>query len=408
MSVVVQLKPERDASVRRQHPWIFSGAVAKIRGHAEKGAIARIESSAGELLGTGYLSQEGSIAVKMLTFDETEIDSRFWLNRIGRAIELREQLGLFSSPATDSFRLVHAEGDGCAGLVIDLYGRTAVLQAQSEGIRRLRADIGAALKQLLAHRLDRIYDKSASAHARESSKQSPNKVEDTDGEGGVPDRSRFILGEPGAVEISENGNRFIVDYEQGQKTGFFLDQRENRALLGRYARGKRVLNAFCYSGGFSIYALTGGATHVCSIDSSKKAIELLEQNVRVNSHAGTHEAVTADFLAYMSTLDSSYDILVLDPPAFAKHREAISSGLKGYRSINQRAIEVLPRGGLLFTFSCSQLVTLEQFQGTITDALLRAGRSATVLHVLQQSPCHPVALTHPEGRYLKGLVLRID
>lgn len=389
MSVIVQLKPDRDASVRRRHPWIFSGAIAKTRGHAEKGALARIESASGELLATGYLSQEGSIAVKVLSFEGAEIDRSFWRSRISDAIRTREQLGLFSSSATDSFRLIHAEGDGCAGLVIDLFGRTAVIQAQSDGIRRLRSEIAAALRECLPDRLDRIYDKTAGVES----------------DGSEPDR--HLLGTRGPLTIIENGNRFTVDYEQGQKTGFFLDQRENRALLGRYAHGKRVLNAFCYSGGFSIYALGGGAAHVCSIDSSKKAIELLEQNVALNPYTGTHEAVCADFLGYMSSLESVYDIIVLDPPAFAKHRDALSSGLKGYRSINQRAIELLPAGGLLFTFSCSQLVTFEQFQGSVTDALLRAGRSGQVLHVLHQSPCHPVSLTHPEGRYLKGLVVRI-
>lgn len=389
MTVTVRLKPGRDASVRRFHPWIFSGAIAKVDGAQVKGALVTVLSAEGERIGTGFLSQEGSIAVKVLSFDAEPIDATFWRRRMRAAIQRRRSLGLFDDQGTNAFRLVHAEGDDCPGLIVDRYGSTVVLQSHAEGITAERQSIVEALLEELPVRPDVIYDKS-----------------ERDLEAGG---ERYLVGEPRRVEIKENARRYLVDIERGQKTGFFLDQRDNRALLGRFARGKKVLNAFSYSGGFSMYALTAGALHVTSVDSSKRAVELLEENVALNGVGDRHLSVTADFLAYMSGLErGAFDVIVLDPPAFAKHREAISSGLKGYRSINQRALEALPSGGILFTFSCSQLVRFEQFQGTVTDALLRAGRRGTVLHVMHQAACHPVSLTHPEGRYLKGLVVAVS
>lgn len=382
----IYLKPGRDSSVRRQHPWIFSGAIDRQDTGIVDGDIVRVHDAGGTVLGCGFFAPD-NIAVKMLHWG-AGFDPSKWINeRIGQAVQLRERLGLFADPGTTGFRLVHAEGDCIPGLIVDLYGRTAVLQTHASGTRRLRNEISLALQLCLGERLSTVFHKEVD-----------HKDADAGGE--------YLLGTGAERVFCENGNTFRVDWERGQKTGFFLDQRENRKLLGALSRGKNVLNCFSYTGGFSVYAGRGGASAVTSVDSSASALALLQENINLNG-IQNHRSVDADCLQYLQHLDSAYDVIVLDPPAFIKHRGALRGGIKGYETINHLAMKQIAPGGLLFTFSCSQLLSRPDFADLVARAALRANRSARVLFELRQGPCHPVSLFHPEGEYLKGLVLEI-
>ena len=399
----IVLKNGKDHSLRRRHPWVFSGAIARVLGEPREGEAVRVETQAGELLGVGHYSGTGSIAVRMLNFGPAaELPTpAFWAEKLANAYQLRQRLGLVNpstkhqQPSTNTYRLVHAEGDGLPGLIVDVYDDVAVVQAHSVGMYRARPEIAAALQVVLSNKLRAIYDKSA---------------ETTPGAAGGDGQNGYLFGESTGREhlVTENGHQFAVDWETGQKTGFFIDQRDNRALLARYAPGRRVLNTFCYTGGFSVYALAAGAELVHSVDSSKKAIALTERNAELSGHADRHAAYPADVLAFLKSHPAAYDLLVLDPPAFAKHQSARHAALMGYKRLNASGIQHLAPGGLLFTFSCSQVVSPELFEGAVLAAAIEAGRPARILHRLTQPADHPVSLFHPEGAYLKGLVLAVE
>ncbi|MBO2008273.1 class I SAM-dependent rRNA methyltransferase [Hymenobacter negativus] len=393
----IVLKNGKDHSLRRRHPWVFSGAIARVKGEPQEGAPVRVEAIDGELLGVGHFSSGGSIAVRMLDFGEnaTLPTSDYWEAKLGNAYALRQRLGLTGTADTNVFRLVHAEGDGLPGLIIDVYGDVAVVQAHSVGMYRARPEIAVALRVVFGDKLRAIYDKSA----------------ETVPGNAVPDaKNGYLFGESNGNEhlVQENGHLFAVDWETGQKTGFFIDQRDNRALLARYSPGRRVLNTFCYTGGFSVYALEAGAELVHSVDSSKKAIALTERNAELSEHADRHAAYPDDVLGFLKNHSAEYDLLVLDPPAFAKHMGARHAALMGYKRLNAAGIAHLAPGGLLFTFSCSQVVSPELFEGAVLAAAIEAGRPARILHRLTQPADHPVSLFHPEGAYLKGLVLAVE
>ncbi|QDA60154.1 class I SAM-dependent rRNA methyltransferase [Hymenobacter jejuensis] len=396
MPATITLKPGKDHSLRRFHPWVFSGAIARMQGEAVEGEVVTVQASNGELLGMGHYAP-GSIAVRMLAFgaDAPQPDAAFWEDRLRNAYELRQRLGLTGTGNTNVFRLVHAEGDGLPGLIIDVYGDVAVIQAHSAGMYRTRPQIAAALQAVLGTHLRAIYDKSAETVPAKAAPEAKNN---------------YLLGESTGNEhiVEENGHRFAVDWETGQKTGFFIDQRDNRALLARYAPGRRVLNTFCYTGGFSVYALEAGAELVHSVDSSKRAIELTDRNAALTAHADRHEAYAQDVFSFLKERHNQYDLIVLDPPAFAKHLSARHNALMGYKRLNVAGIKQIAPGGILFTFSCSQVVSMELFEGAIMAAAIEAGRPARILHRLTQPADHPVSLFHPEGEYLKGLVLAVE
>lgn len=397
-ALAVTLAPGRESSVRRLHPWIFSGAIAASQGSPAPGDTVAILDSTGRHIATGHFSG-GSLAVKVVAFEGRPLDKLFWVERLGSAWRLRRALGLTESTETNAFRLVNGEGDGLPGLIIDIYGSTAVLQCHSLGMARARADIVPALVSVAAGRLTAVFDKSSAALEKTS-----GETDRTDG---------FVWGEGSeSIEMREGGLSFCLDLRTGQKTGFFLDQRENRALVGQLAAGRRVLNCFSYSGGFSLYALKGGAAYVESIDSSKGAIELAQKNVALNfgeaTAGGRHRGVAADCLDYLRGVGGAFDLIVLDPPAFAKHKKALDGGLRGYETINHLAIKHAKSGSFVATFSCSQVVTPDLFLKTVQKAASRAERRVRVLHELRQAPCHPASLHHPEGHYLKGLVLEVE
>lgn len=393
----IVLKNGKDHSLRRRHPWVFSGAIARAKGELAEGDAVRVEAIDGELLGVGHYSGGGSIAVRMLDFGpEASLPTpEFWEKRLRDAYQLRQRLGLTGTADTDVYRLVHAEGDGLPGLIIDVYGDTAVVQAHSLGMYHARPEIAAALRAVFGAKLRAIYDKSAETIPGNTVGEAKNG---------------YLYGESSGSEhlVSENGHQFAIDWETGQKTGFFIDQRDNRALLARYSPGRRVLNTFCYTGGFSIYALHAGAELVHSVDSSKKAIALTERNAELSGDADRHAAYADDVLGFLKNHSAQYDLLVLDPPAFAKHMGARHAALMGYKRLNAAGIQHLAPGGLLFTFSCSQVVSAELFEGAVLAAAIEAGRPARILHRLTQPADHPVSLFHPEGAYLKGLVLAVD
>ena len=395
----VFLKYGKDESLRRYHPWIFSGAIHHFSDEIDDGEVVEVLTSTpradhrgfdNEFIAVGHY-QIGSIMVRVLSFEQEEINQQFYEKRIRAAYDMRRTLRLEGT----SYRLVHGEGDNLPGLVVDVYNRTAVMQAHSVGMHRQRQMIAAALKQVLGDAIDNIFYKSETTltHAAE-----------VDGGNG------FLLGGSADDVAEENGLRFHVDWLRGQKTGFFIDQRDNRALLEKYARGRRVLNMFCYTGGFSFYALRGGATLVHSVDSSQKAIDLTRANVELNFPADTrHEAFAEDAFKFLDNMqDGAYDLIILDPPAFAKHKDALRNALKGYTRINYRAFQKLPAGGILFTFSCSQAVNKAQFRAAVFTAAAQAGRRVRILHQLHQPADHPVNIYHPEGEYLKGLVLYVE
>lgn len=389
----VYLKRGKEESLLRFHPWIFSGAIHHTDNGIEEGEVVRIVSEKGEFIAVGHY-QQGSIAVRVLTFNDVDIDDDFWYSRIQSALNMRVDIGLADSSDTNAFRLVHGEGDLLPGLIIDVYDKTAVMQAHSIGMHLARHAIAKALAKVMEHRIENIYYKSETTLPF------------------MEPENGFLMGNSDNNIAVENGLRFYVDWLRGQKTGFFVDQRENRALLEKYARGKRVLNMFCYTGGFSFYAMRGGAEAVHSVDSSAKAIELTRRNVELNfPNDLRHQALCEDAFKYLESISSrgnSYDLIILDPPAFAKHRGALHNALKGYTRLNEKAFEKIEKGGILFTFSCSQVVTKDHFRNAVFTAAAQAKRKVRILHQLHQPADHPINIYHPEGEYLKGLVLYVE
>ena len=389
----VFLKPKKEESLLRFHPWVFSGAISKIEGPPEEGDLVEVYGSNGRILAVGHY-QIGSIAVRVLSFRQREIDASFWEERIRIAFDIRRSLGLVDTPTNNTFRLIHGEGDSLPGLVVDMYAHTAVMQAHSVGMHHARHEIAKALKAVIGDLLENIYYKSETTL--------PYKA-DIDSENG------YLLG--GDVEdiALENGLKFCVDWQKGQKTGFFVDQRENRSLLEKYSRGRSVLNMFCYTGGFSFYAMRGGAKVVHSVDSSAKAISLTNRNVELNFPGDErHQAFAEDAFKYLERMGSNYDLIILDPPAFAKHKNVLRNALQGYRKLNAIAFEKIKPGGIIFTFSCSQVVSKENFRLAVFSAAAQSGRNVRILHQLTQPADHPVNIYHPEGEYLKGLVLYVE
>ncbi len=389
--VRIILKPGKEQSLLRYHPWIFSGAIKKIDGVPEEGELVEIYSDDKEFLALGHY-QVGSITVRILTFRQEPVDYFFWKNQIEKAFLLRKQLNLTANPDTNVYRLVNAEGDGLPGLIIDVYNRFAVMQVHSAGMQISAGLIKTALIDVYYNKLDGVYIKSANNY--------PGKIN--------PNVSDSLYGQNNMQEITEYGNKFIVDWIEGQKTGFYIDQRDNRKLLEQYSKNKVVLNVFSYTGGFSVYALKGGASLVHSIDSSEKAIELANRNVSINFNAAPHEGYTIDAFEFLNQTNQKYDLIILDPPAFAKHQSALANALQGYKRINAKAIAKIKNGGIIFTFSCSQAVSREQFRQVIFSAASIAKRNVKILHQLFQPPDHPINIYHPEGEYLKGLVLYVE
>ena len=390
----VYLKSGKEESLKRFHPWIFSGAIARVEGEPEEGEVVDVYTSKKEFIACGHF-QIGSIAVRVLSFVQETIDRAFWVRKLASAHALRVALGLIGNPQTDTYRLVHGEGDNLPGLIIDVYGSTAVMQAHSAGMHVCRMEIADALTEVMGDTVRNIYYKSETTL--------PFKADLLARENG------FIKGGSADNVATENGLKFHVDWLKGQKTGFFVDQRENRHLLEHYARGRNVLNMFCYTGGFSFYAMRGGANLVHSVDSSAKAIDLTNENVKLNfPDDPRHQAYAEDAFKFLDRMGDQYDLIILDPPAFAKHRDALRNALRGYTKLNAKAFEKIRPGGILFTFSCSQVVTKENFRNAVFTAAAQAGRSVRILHQLTQPGDHPVNIYHPEGEYLKGLVLYVE
>jgi 23S rRNA (cytosine1962-C5)-methyltransferase len=391
----IRLKPTKEKSVLRFHPWVFSGAIKEVDSDIIEGDIVEVISNKGRYLATGHY-QIGTISVRIFEFKQQPIDDHYWSTKIAKAISLRNDLGFIDNKTTNIFRLVHAEGDEMPGCIIDVYNTAAIVQFHSFGMWKLRNTFSSIIQKLLP-KIEYIYDKS--------SKTLPEKfiIDNT-----ICNSYLYKSGKEDQVVASEHNNLFEIDWINGQKTGFFIDQRENRQLLGQLSKGKKVLNTFCYSGGFSIFALNGGAKEVHSLDSSKKAIELVEKNLElIDSKIGKHESIVDDAMDFMKNLKEDYDIIVLDPPAFAKHQKVRHKAIQGYKRLNGRAIEQIKPGGILFTFSCSQVIDKELFRHTILSAAINAGRSVKILHQLHQPADHPVNIYHPESEYLKGLVLKI-
>ena len=389
----IYLKRGKEESLKRFHPWIFSGAIDHIEDGIGEGDIVRVFTSKGDFISVGNY-QIGSIAVRVLSFDDIIIDKSFWESRLMSALDMRIGIGIADNPLNNTYRLVHGEGDNLPGLVIDCYGSTAVMQAHSVGIHLYRKEICEALINVMGDRIKNVYYKSETTL--------PFKAE-------LGQENGFIYGGSDDNIATENGLRFHVDWLKGQKTGFFIDQRENRALLEKYSRGRSVLNMFCYTGGFSVYAMRGGAQLVHSVDSSPKAIELTNQNVAMNfPEDNRHKAFCEDAFKFMDANNDKYDLIILDPPAFAKHRAALHNALKGYTRLNVKGFERIKKGGLLFTFSCSQVVTKDNFRNAVFTAAAQTGRKVRILHQLHQPMDHPINIYHPEGEYLKGLVLYVE
>lgn len=392
--IKITLKRGKDAAVRRYHPWIFSGAIHKISSSPQDGDIAEVYSSENEYLATGHFC-EGSIAVKIFSFEKREADYSFWKNKLEEAYKIRVSLGLTANKLTNAYRLVFTEGDSLPGLIIDIYDETAVIQTHTRGMHLAKPHITQALRDIYGDRLKAIFDKSSETMNSQVSATRAGTFE-----------NGYLFGSKGTSTIMEMGHSFHVDWEKGQKTGFFLDQRINRMLAQVYAKNRKVLNVFCYSGAFSVYALEGGALSVCSVDSSRQAIELTEENIALNNiDKNRHVPVLADAKKILDTDTEKYDMIILDPPAFAKHHNVTHNALQAYRHINTRALSKLNPGGILFTFSCSQAVSPAMFQSAVMAAAIESGKDVTILHRLSQGPDHPVSIFHPEGEYLKGLVL---
>lgn len=384
------LKQGKEKSIYRKHPWVFSGAIGRIVGNPAEGDLVDIYDCQKQYLATGHYQNE-SIIAKILQFNSPTIDYNFWKERFAQAIEYRKHFGFFDNPNTNVFRLVNGEGDFMPGLIADYYNGIIVLQAHSEGMHRNFDVFTNVISELLGDKLVAIFDKSSSTLPSGNS---------TDG---------YIWGDtPEEWEIKEDENKFIINFYEGQKTGFFIDQRENRALVRSLSAGKRVLNTFGYTGGFSLSALRGNAEYVETVDISKKAISLCDRNVKLNFTDVKHKSVALDVLPYLSEIDNNYDIIILDPPAFAKNHRSLQQGLKGYKNINQRAIEKIKPGGLIFTFSCSQAVSRDDFQTMVFTAAANANRKVRIIKHLPHAIDHPISIYHPEGEYLKGLLIYVE
>jgi 23S rRNA (cytosine1962-C5)-methyltransferase len=394
----IYLRRGKEESLLRRHPWIFSGAIERIKcsgDEIKEGEIVDVFTKQGDFIARGHY-QIGSIAVRVLTFEQETIDQAWWNKKIAVAYDVRRTLDLTDNEATTCYRLIHGEGDSLPGLVVDIYGTTAVVQCHSVGMYLSRMAIAEALRNVFGERLSAIYDKS--------SQTVPFKA-------GLNAVDGYIWGhsEHKSQVVLENGQKFLVNWEEGQKTGFFLDQRYNRELVKHYAKGRTVLNTFCYTGGFSVYAAAGGAVEVCSVDASERAVKLADKNMRLNfGDKIPHEAVAADAVEYIKQIGNKYDLIILDPPAFAKHHKVLGNAMQGYKRINARALSQIKSGGILFTFSCSQAVSKELFRTTVFSAAAIAGRKVRILHQLTQPADHPINIYHPEGEYLKGLVLYVE
>ena len=393
MEKAVILKKGKEESLLRRHPWIFSGAIQRTTGKPEEGELVTVYTNDNKFIARGHI-QVGSIAVRVLTFEDEKIDHEFWKRRIATAYHMRQSIGIASRDDNDTYRLIHGEGDNLPGLVIDIYGDTAVMQAHSVGMHVCREEIATALQEVLGDKVKNIYYKSDTTL--------PYKAD-------LNQENGYIVGKSSTNVATEYGLKFHIDWLRGQKTGFFIDQRENRSLLEKYSKGRKLLNMFCYTGGFSIYALRGGAEIVHSVDSSSKAIDLTNANVEINFPGDTrHTAYAEDAFDFLDRMGNNYNLIILDPPAFAKHRDSLRNALIGYRRLNAKAIEKIQPGGILFTFSCSQVVSKENFRTAVFTAAAMAKRNVRILHQLTQPADHPVSIYHPEGEYLKGLVLYVE
>jgi 23S rRNA (cytosine1962-C5)-methyltransferase len=393
LAIKVMLKPGKEQSVKRLHPWIFSGAIKKICGSPAEGDVVEVFSSDNEYLATGHY-QIGSITIRIFSFQQVTPDTAFWKQKILNALKFRAQLNLTDNNATNVFRLINGEGDGMPGLVIDFYNGVFVMQNHSIGMYRLRGVFTDILRDVFQEKVLGIFDKSESTLPFKANTGAKNE---------------FVFGDLSQVEVAENNCHFSIDVSSGQKTGFFIDQRDNRQLLTNYVKDKNVLNMFCYTGGFSVYALKGGASLVHSVDSSSHAIQLTEKNVVLNAfRPEQHQAISAEAFSYLNSVGDNYDVIILDPPAFAKHQDALGNALQGYKRLNAKAIAKIKTGGIIFTFSCSQVVSKENFRKSVFAAAANTGRHVRILHQLTQPPDHPVSIYHPEGEYLKGLVLQVE
>ncbi|MCX6335379.1 MAG: class I SAM-dependent rRNA methyltransferase [Bacteroidia bacterium] len=390
--IKIVLKSGKDQSPRRFHPWIFSGAIKKIYGNPVEGDLVDVYDNKDEFLAVGHY-QPGSIAVRILSFKDVIPDIDFFTERIKSAIEYRRSLGLFGNNQTNVYRLVHAEGDDLPGLIIDFYNSVAVMQMHSVGMYRLRKEFAVILKSLLGDELKAVYDKSEGTIPHMS---------------GIAGVNEFLYGNSDPVVVTENGYQFKIDWTTGQKTGFFIDQRENRKLLGEYTEGRSVLNMFGYTGAFSVYAMKN-ASMVHTVDSSASAIYLADENVKLNyGEDKRHESFKTDAFEYLNDIKNKYDLIILDPPAFAKHNNVLANALQGYKRLNMKAIEQIRPGGIIFTFSCSQVVTRENFRKSVFAASANTGRRVRILHQMSQPPDHPINIYHPESEYLKGLVIYVE
>ena len=389
----IYLKKGKEESLNRFHPWIFSGAIRHMDDGIEEGEIVNVYTYSNDFIAVGHY-QIGSITVRVLSFSNIEINHDYWCKRLEAAFKMRQSIGIADSLENNTYRLVHGEGDFLPGLVIDCYGETAVMQAHSVGMHVCREDICRALIEVMGSRIKYVYYKSETTL--------PYKAE-------LGQENGFIYGKTENDVALENGLKFHVDWLRGQKTGFFVDQRENRSLLEHYAKGKSVLNMFCYTGGFSVYAMRGQAKLVHSVDSSAKAVELTNRNIELNFPGDTrHEAFCEDAFKYLANHDDKYDLIVLDPPAFAKHRSALRKALSGYTRLNMNGLQHIKHGGILFTFSCSQVVSKDHFRNAVFAAAVQVGRKVRILHQIHQPADHPINIYHPEGEYLKGLVLYVE
>ncbi|WP_282014484.1 class I SAM-dependent rRNA methyltransferase [Marinifilum flexuosum] len=389
----VYLRKGKEHSVKRFHPWIFSGAVSKVDEGLQEGDLVSVYNDQNEFLAIGHISI-GSIVVRILSFEKREINLNFWVEKIRSACEMRRAISLYGPENNNVFRLVHGEGDGLPGLIIDFYAGTAVIQCHSVGMYLHREEITEALQTVFGEDLVTVFDKSEGTIPFKS---------------GIEPKNGYLFGETESFTALENGLKFNVDWLKGQKTGFFIDQRENRSLLEHYSKGRSVLNMFCYTGGFSFYAMRGGAELVHSVDSSSRAIDITKENVELNFPGDKrHEAFAEDAFKFLDQSSQKYDLIVLDPPAFAKHKKVLDNALKGYKRLNKKGFEQIKPGGILFTFSCSQAVSKEDFRKAVFVAAANAGRTVRVLHQLTQPADHPVNIYHPEGEYLKGLVLYVE
>lgn len=394
MNKTIILRKGKEESLGRFHPWIFSGAIHHTEGDKlEEGDLVEVLASDGHFLAIGHW-QIGSIAVRILTFKKQRIDQAFWQKRLAAALDVRKAIGVAGREDNDIYRLVHGEGDNLSGLVIDIYGSTAVMQAHSVGMHVCRHELAEALKAVMGESLKAIYYKSETTL--------PFKAQ-------LGQENGFLYGESNSDVARENGLAFHIDWLKGQKTGFFVDQRDNRALVEHYAKGRKVLNMFCYTGGFSVYAMRGGAELVHSVDSSTKAVELVDANMELNFPGDTrYESFAEDAFKFLEQMQEKYDLIILDPPAFAKHKDALHNALRGYTKLNCKAFEKIQPGGILFTFSCSQAVNKDQFRMAVFTAAAMAKRKVRILHQLHQPADHPINIYHPEGEYLKGLVLYVE